>query len=92
MSKQFSLQQKFPFTFVLQPMSQMPRSHNPYLDREHCLLCRRERPDPPANRIPPGVGGSEKENNRQLPITQVGSWEGWREGWREEWSGKFQTY
>eukprot|EP00057_Strongylocentrotus_purpuratus_P002619 XP_003724871.1 PREDICTED: protein FAM193A isoform X2 [Strongylocentrotus purpuratus] len=56
------------------PMSQMPRSHNPYLDREHCLLCRRERPDPPANRIPPGVGGSEKENNRQLPITQMPLW------------------
>ncbi|XP_041477664.1 protein FAM193A-like isoform X2 [Lytechinus variegatus] len=55
------------------PMSQMPRSHNPYLDREHCLLCRRERPDPPANRIPPGVG-SEKENNRQLPITQMPLW------------------
>ncbi|XP_071483221.1 uncharacterized protein [Diadema antillarum] len=58
---------------IPQPLSQMPRSHNPYLDRDHCVLCHQERPDLPGNRIPLG-SGDEKENNRQPHSTHMPLW------------------
>lgn len=53
---------------IPQPLTQLPKSHNPYLDREHCLLCRRERPDPPRSSLNLTMG-DEKEGDDQIPIT-----------------------
>ncbi|XP_033098881.1 protein FAM193A-like [Anneissia japonica] len=55
---------------IPQPLA--PRPPNPYLDREHCLLCHRERPDPPAHKVPPKeegkTDGCTLQNVTQLPL------------------------
>ncbi|XP_038045348.1 protein FAM193A-like isoform X2 [Patiria miniata] len=65
---------------IPQPLTQLPmRAINPYLqdhdysqDREHCLLCRRERPDVPAHKVPPLTGDGKDTN--QPNVTQVPLW------------------
>ncbi|XP_071947142.1 protein FAM193A-like isoform X2 [Antedon mediterranea] len=55
---------------IPQPLA--PRPPNPYVDQEHCLLCHRERPDPPAHKIPPKEDGKSEgcalQNVTQLPL------------------------
>ncbi|XP_033632766.1 protein FAM193A-like isoform X1 [Asterias rubens] len=60
---------------IPQPLTKLPmRANNPYLqqDGEHCLLCRRERPDLPAQKIPP-VTEDAKDSNQSI-ITQAPLW------------------
>lgn len=56
---------------LLQPLTQLPRSHETYLDREHCLLCRRVRPDPLGHKAVTPATEDGKENSSQVAITQV---------------------
>ncbi|PIK61929.1 hypothetical protein BSL78_01154, partial [Apostichopus japonicus] len=51
-----------------------PKSHNPYLDRDHCLLCRRERPDPPRGSFSSIIGDGKDGEEQLLNTTSMPLW------------------